>query len=93
VCRVIAQAGGWDDWAVQRFAWLRKIRSYLLPAGALLAGVAVLAVGALPLPAFAELAGRTVPILSFVLAMSLVTELLDEAGLAALIEQIPAGAG
>jgi Na+/H+ antiporter NhaD/arsenite permease-like protein len=81
VCRVIAQAGGWDDWAVQRFAWLRKIRSYLLPAGALLAGVAVLAVGALPLPAFAELAGRTVPILSFVLAMSLVTELLDEAGL------------
>ncbi len=40
-----------------------------------------LALGTLPVPAFAELAGRTVPILSFVLAMSLVTELLDEAGL------------
>ena len=72
---------GWDDGAVHRFAWLTKIKSYLLPGATLAAGIAALAVGALPEPAFAELADRTVPILSFVLAMSLVTELLDEAGL------------
>lgn len=66
---------------MHRFAWLTKIKSYLLPGATLAAGIAALAVGALPEPAFAELADRTVPILSFVLAMSLVTELLDEAGL------------
>ncbi|NUP60090.1 MAG: arsenic transporter [Pseudarthrobacter sp.] len=53
----------------------------MLPGAALAAGAAALAVGALPLPAFGELASRTVPILAFVLAMSLVTELVDEAGL------------
>jgi Na+/H+ antiporter NhaD/arsenite permease-like protein len=66
---------------VKRYGWTTKIRSYLLPGATLGAGVAALALGALPAPAFAELAGRTIPILSFVLSMSLVTELLDEAGL------------
>nr|WP_232223529.1 SLC13 family permease [Arthrobacter sp. FB24] len=66
---------------MERFAWLMKIRSYLLPGAMLAAGVAALAAGALPGPAFGDLAARTIPILSFVLAMSLVTELLDEAGL------------
>ncbi|MFF1883326.1 SLC13 family permease [Pseudarthrobacter sp. NPDC058196] len=64
-----------------QFAWLKAARSYLLPGATLAAGLATLAVGALPVPAFDELAGRTIPILAFVLAMSLVTELVDEAGL------------
>jgi len=66
---------------VKQFAWLKAARSYLLPGVTLAAGLATLAVGALPVPAFSELAGRTIPILAFVLAMSLVTELVDEAGL------------
>jgi len=66
---------------VKQFAWLSAARSYLLPGATLAAGIATLALGALPLPAFGELAARTVPILAFVLAMSLVTELVDEAGL------------
>jgi Na+/H+ antiporter NhaD/arsenite permease-like protein len=66
---------------VKQFAWLKAARSYLLPGAALAAGAATLAAGALPLPAFGELASRTIPILAFVLAMSLVTELVDEAGL------------
>jgi arsenical pump membrane protein len=66
---------------VKQFAWLRAARSYLLPGATLAAGMATLALGALPLPAFGELASRTIPILAFVLAMSLVTELVDEAGL------------
>jgi Na+/H+ antiporter NhaD/arsenite permease-like protein len=66
---------------VKQFAWAKAARSYLLPGAALAAGLAALATGILPLPAFNELAGRTVPILGFVLAMSLVTELVDEAGL------------
>ncbi|KRE66664.1 arsenic transporter [Arthrobacter sp. Soil761] len=53
----------------------------MLPGGTLAAGIATLALGALPLPAFGELSSRTIPILAFVLAMSLVTELVDEAGL------------
>src|SRR6478735_10884473 len=64
-----------------QFAWLKATRSYLLPGATLAAGVATLAFGVLPLPAFGDLATRTIPILAFVLAMSLVTELVDEAGL------------
>ena len=66
---------------MKQFAWLKAARSYLLPGATLAAGVAALASGVLPLPAFGDLAGRTIPILAFVLAMSLVTELVDEAGL------------
>lgn len=66
---------------MKQFAWLEAARSYLLPGAILAAGVATLAWGVLPLPAFGELATRTIPILAFVLAMSLVTELVDEAGL------------
>lgn len=53
----------------------------MLPAGVLLAGAAALLTGLLPWPAFQELADRTVPVLAFVVAMSLVTELVDDAGL------------
>ncbi|MFJ6355636.1 ArsB/NhaD family transporter [Pseudarthrobacter oxydans] len=70
-----------------------KVRSYLLPGAMLLAGVASLASGALPLPAFDALAGRAVPILAFVLAMSLLTELLDEAGLFKVVTDRLAGLG
>ena len=66
---------------MKQFAWLKAARSYLLPGATLAAGVATLASGVLPLPAFGDLASRTIPILAFVLAMSLVTELVDEAGL------------
>ena len=78
---------------MQQFAWLMKVRSYLLPGAMLLAGVASLASGALPLPAFDALAGRAVPILAFVLAMSLLTELLDEAGLFKVVTDRLAGLG
>ncbi|WP_211876836.1 SLC13 family permease [Pseudarthrobacter albicanus] len=47
----------------------------------LLAGAAALASGLLPGPAFQVLAARTVPVLAFVVSMSLVTELVDDAGL------------
>ncbi|HET8879377.1 MAG TPA: SLC13 family permease [Arthrobacter sp.] len=47
----------------------------------LLAGAVALLSGLLPLPAFRELSNRTVPVLGFVVAMSLVTELVDDAGL------------
>ncbi|MFF2316312.1 SLC13 family permease [Arthrobacter sp. NPDC058097] len=57
------------------------MRSYLLPGGMLLAGAGCLAAGLLPWPAFASLAGRTAPILAFVVAMTVVTELVDDAGL------------
>ncbi|KRE79582.1 arsenic transporter [Arthrobacter sp. Soil763] len=57
------------------------MKSYLVPGGMFLAGAAALAAGWLPWPAFEELAGRTVPVLGFVVAMSLVTELVDDAGL------------
>lgn len=66
---------------MKQSAWLKAARSYVLPGATLAAGAATLAAGILPLPAFAELASRTIPILAFVLAMSLVTELVDEAGL------------
>ena len=58
-----------------------KLKSYLLPAGMLAAGCAALFTGLLPWPAFQELAARTVPVLAFVVAMSLVTEMVDDAGL------------
>lgn len=61
--------------------WLKPLKSYLLPAGMLAAGTAALLTGLLPWPAFQELAGRTVPVLTFVVAMSLVTEMVDDAGL------------
>ncbi len=67
--------------AVKRIARLKKLRSYALPAGMLLAGCAALASGLLPVADFQALAARTVPVLTFVVAMSLVTELVDEAGL------------
>ena len=60
---------------------LKALRSYLVPGGMLLAGAATLGTGLLSWPAFEELAGRTVPVLGFVVAMSLVTELVDDAGL------------
>ncbi|GAA4027421.1 ArsB/NhaD family transporter [Arthrobacter methylotrophus] len=47
----------------------------------LVAGVLCLAFGFLRLPAFEELTARTVPILAFVLAMTVVTELVADAGL------------
>jgi Na+/H+ antiporter NhaD/arsenite permease-like protein len=47
----------------------------------LLAGAGCLAAGLLPWPAFGELAERTVPILAFVVTMTVVTELVDDAGL------------
>src|SRR6476620_79783 len=47
----------------------------------LLAGDGCLVAGLLPCPAFVELAGRTAPILAFVVAMTVVTELVDDAGL------------
>ena len=58
-----------------------RLKSYLLPAGMLAAGCAALFTGLLPWPAFQELADRTVPVLAFVVAMSLVTELVDDAGM------------
>jgi Na+/H+ antiporter NhaD/arsenite permease-like protein len=78
---------------VQRFVWLKKARSYFLPGVMLLGGVVVLGVGALPLPEFAGLADRTVPVLAFVLAMSLLTELLEEAGLFKVVTDRLAGLG
>ncbi|NUT69699.1 SLC13 family permease [Pseudarthrobacter sp. C4D7] len=66
---------------MKQSAWLKAARSYLLPGATLAAGLVTLATGVLPVPAFGDLASRTIPILAFVLAMSLVTELVDEAGL------------
>ncbi|WP_434615168.1 SLC13 family permease [Arthrobacter sp. A5] len=55
-------------------------RNVAIPAVVFLAGAGCLASGALPWPDFLALAGRTVPILLFVTAMTLVTELADAAG-------------
>jgi Na+/H+ antiporter NhaD/arsenite permease-like protein len=57
------------------------VQSYLLPGSMLLAGAGCLAAGLLPWPAFGSLAGRTAPVLAFVVAMTVVTELVDDAGL------------
>lgn len=61
--------------------WLTKVRSYVLPMGILLAGVVCLATGFLSGLGFQALALRTLPILLFVVAMTVVTELVSEAGL------------
>jgi len=61
--------------------WSKKTRSYLLPGCMLLAGLGCLLSGLLPWAAFGGLAGRTVPVLAFVVSMTLVTELLDDAGI------------
>ncbi|WP_445153626.1 SLC13 family permease [Arthrobacter sp. Hor0625] len=66
---------------MKRRAWRTALKSYMVPGGMFLAGAAALGTGLLPWPAFEELAGRTVPVLGFVVAMSLVTELVDDAGL------------
>ncbi|TSE17837.1 arsenic transporter [Arthrobacter sp. KBS0703] len=47
----------------------------------LAAGAGALAAGFLPWDSFQQMAGRTVPVLAFVLAMTVVTELVDDAGL------------
>lgn len=52
-----------------------------MPALLLAAGLALLATGLLSWADFVELAGRTLPILLFVAAMTVVTELADRAGL------------
>mgnify|MGYP003111517520 FL=1 len=63
------------------WGWPKRLKSYLLPAGMLAAGTAALLTGLLPRPAFQDLSARTVPVLTFVMAMSLVTEMVDDAGL------------
>jgi Na+/H+ antiporter NhaD/arsenite permease-like protein len=65
---------------VARLRIPKNVRSYLLPGFVLLAGTGCLAGGVLPWPAFEELVGRTAPILAFVVAMTVVTELVDDAG-------------
>ncbi len=60
---------------------MAKVRSYVLPAGILLAGIVCLAGGLLSGAGFEALALRTIPILLFVVAMTVVTELVAEAGL------------
>lgn len=59
----------------------KNLRSYLLPGFMLAAGAGTLAAGFLPWDSFQQMAGRTVPVLAFVLAMTVVTELVDDAGL------------
>jgi Na+/H+ antiporter NhaD/arsenite permease-like protein len=59
----------------------KNLRSYLLPGFMLAAGAGALAAGFLPWDSFQQMAGRTVPVLAFVLAMTVVTELVDDAGL------------
>lgn len=66
---------------MKKRSWWKTLRSYLVPGGMLVVGALALATGLLPWPAFEELTGRTVPVLGFVVAMSLVTELVDDAGL------------
>jgi Na+/H+ antiporter NhaD/arsenite permease-like protein len=78
---------------VKWIARLKRFKSYALPAGMLLAGCAALASGLLPVQAFDELAARTVPVLAFVVAMSLVTELVDDAGLFRVVTERLAGLG
>jgi arsenical pump membrane protein len=59
---------------------VRQLRSLVLPASVFLTGVLLAVVGLLPPADLGELVARTVPVLLFVLAMTLVTELADEAG-------------
>ncbi|WP_394939738.1 SLC13 family permease [Psychromicrobium sp. YIM B11713] len=58
---------------------MQTVRSWALPGTALLLGVLSLFSGLLPWPEFLVLAERTVPILLFVVAMTVVTELADDA--------------
>ena len=60
---------------------MRKAAAASLPALLFAAGLALLATGWLSRADFAELAGRALPILLFVAAMTVVTELADRAGL------------
>ncbi|MBG0740470.1 arsenic transporter [Paeniglutamicibacter antarcticus] len=64
---------------------MKILRRAALPAALFLAGVGVLISGLLPWPDFVALADRTVPILLFVVAMTVVTELADEAGVFRLV--------
>jgi Na+/H+ antiporter NhaD/arsenite permease-like protein len=59
----------------------------------LLAGVGCQLTGLLPWPAFTELVARTVPVLAFVVAMTLVTELVDDAGLFRMVTERLAALG
>ncbi|WP_186760367.1 SLC13 family permease [Arthrobacter alpinus] len=60
---------------------MRRLVAAGFPATLFLAGLALLATGLLTPESALELAARTVPILLFVLAMTVVTELADNAGL------------
>ncbi|MBT1001165.1 arsenic transporter [Paenarthrobacter sp. DKR-5] len=60
---------------------VKNLRGAALPLLLLLAGIVSLLAGWLPWGDFLELADRTVPILAFVVAMTIVTELADDAGL------------
>ncbi|HEY8295149.1 MAG TPA: SLC13 family permease [Micrococcaceae bacterium] len=64
---------------------MRTLRSIALPASLFLLGAVFLATRLLPWHDFLQLADRTVPILSFVVAMTVVTELADEAGIFRLV--------
>ncbi|WP_120519545.1 SLC13 family permease [Arthrobacter celericrescens] len=73
--------------------WLTNVRGYLLPTGILLAGVVCLATGFLSGAGFQALALRTAPILLFVVAMTVVTELVSDAGLFQVVTDRIAGLG
>ncbi|MGG5170887.1 SLC13 family permease [Pseudarthrobacter sp. J1738] len=57
------------------------MRPFLLPVLFLVLGLLCLVTGLLPAKSASELADRTVPVLTFVVAMTIVTELADDAGL------------
>ena len=76
-------SGRCEDMAVKQDRPAEEVQELpALPAGMLLAGCAALVSGLLPVPAFQGLAAAPCR-LAFVVAMSLVTELVDEAGLSA----------
>lgn len=60
---------------------MRKALTTLAPSALLLAGLSLLLTGLLTPASAMDLASRTVPILLFVIAMTIVTELADAAGL------------
>lgn len=78
---------------VSRADAVKLIRGAALPVLLALAGVSSLLAGWLPWPDFLELADRTVPILAFVLAMTIVTELSDDAGVFRAVTDLLARAG
>jgi arsenical pump membrane protein len=59
---------------------LKRYRSLILPGSVFLVGAVLAVSGLLPASELGELVDRTVPVLLFVIAMTLVTELADEAG-------------